>query len=179
VTARAAAFLDRDGTLIEDRHYLADARDVMAIPRAVAAVRLLNARGVPVIVITNQSGIARGRFTSETYVTVERRVHEVFASQGASILATYHCPHGPDDGCACRKPRVALYEQAAADHGLDLSISLFAGDRLRDVEPVSALGGTGVLVLSPHTPADERDAARARFAIETRLDEAVRQWLGE
>lgn len=162
VATRAAAFLDRDGTLVNDVHYLARPEQLHLLPGAARAVQALNAARVPVIVVTNQSGIARGLFTEADYARVEERLLAMLAGQGAGIDATYHCPHHPEitGPCACRKPGVLLYERAAAEHGLDLARSLYVGDRWRDVAPAARFGGVGVLVPSRNTPPG--DVARAR-----------------
>src|SRR5512134_413953 len=96
VSGRRAAFLDRDGTIIEDVNYIARAEDVRLLPGADEAIRLLNDAGVAVVVITNQSGIARGLVTPAQYESVCRRVDEVLATGGARLDATYYCPHHPD-----------------------------------------------------------------------------------
>ncbi|HJU74927.1 MAG TPA: HAD-IIIA family hydrolase, partial [Gemmatimonadaceae bacterium] len=93
---RRAAFLDRDGTLIEDRNYLADADGVRPMPNAIAAVRALNRADVLAIVVTNQSGIARGFLTENQYLATAERLRDLFANDGAIIDAMYHCPHFPD-----------------------------------------------------------------------------------
>lgn len=175
---RPAVFLDRDGTLIEDRHYLRDPAGVVLVPGVADAVARLNARGVPVVVVTNQSGIARGLLTEADYARVHARLVELLAGAGARVDAAYHCPHHPDvDGaCDCRKPGPALYERAAAELGLDLSRSLYVGDRWRDVAPALRAGGTGVLVPSPDTPADERERAAREAAVAPSLADAVRRW---
>ena len=178
--ARRAAFLDRDGTLIEDRHYLSDPDGVAPLPGAAAAVRSLNAAGVPVVIVTNQSGIARGYFTEADYARVAARVVERFAAEGARIDAAYHCPHHPDatGPCACRKPGTLLFERAAAELGLSLGGSLFAGDRWRDVAPALALGGVGVLVASPDTALADTLRARDQAHVATTLGAAVARFLG-
>jgi D-glycero-D-manno-heptose 1,7-bisphosphate phosphatase len=156
-TRPQAALLDRDGTIIEDRHYLHDPADVVLLPGAAAAIRRLSDAGIPSIVITNQSGIARGIFPVESYRIVRQRVLELLAAEGALLLDTFACPHHADFGlpCDCRKPELGLYRRAAAAHGLDLSRCLFVGDRIRDVLPALALGGASTLVPSHNTPAQD------------------------
>jgi D-glycero-D-manno-heptose 1,7-bisphosphate phosphatase len=166
VTERArpqAALLDRDGTIIADRHYLNDPDEVKLLPGAAAAIRRLSAAGVPSIVCTNQSGIARGAISLAQYDAVRRRVQEVLAMEGAQLLDTLSCPHHPDvtGPCDCRKPALGLYTRAARLHGLDLSRCLFVGDRMRDVTPARAFGGDAALVESTITSDEERTAARA------------------
>lgn len=145
-----AVFLDRDGTLIEDTGYISDPAKVRLLPGAAAAVARLNAAGWRVIVVTNQSGIARGLITEAQYRAVEQRVDEMLAEHGARIDAHYFCPHLPEvtGPCDCRKPGAALYQEAARDFSLDLSQCWWVGDRVRDVEPAIALGGRGVLLAS-------------------------------
>lgn len=160
---RPALFLDRDGTIIADAHYLADANRVRLLKGAAAAIRSANEAGVPVVIITNQSGIARGLITEEQYAAVRDRTVELLRSQGANVLATYHCPHAAvrPPVCDCRKPGLGLYQRAAREHGLDLTLSGYVGDRWRDVQPAIDTGGTGVLVPGSETPAADMEAARS------------------
>ena len=176
-----AAFLDRDGTLIEDRHFLGDPDGVVLMPNAVEAVRALNEADVLAIVVTNQSGIARGLLTEEQYQATAQRLVDLFESAGAHIDGTYHCPHFPDisGACACRKPGTLLYQRAAADHMIDLQRSVYVGDRMRDVLPAETLGGRGILIAGSATPAEERERAAAQFTVVDSLDAAVRIALGQ
>ena len=173
---RRAAFLDRDGTLVEDRHFLADPDGIALMPNAATAVRALNAADILVVVVTNQSGIARGLISEEQYEATAERMRDAFESAGAQIDAMYHCPHFPDISgpCECRKPGTLLYRRAAAEHGIDLERSVYIGDRLRDVQPAHAFGGQGILVAGPHTPPDERDRAAPEYAVVDSLSDAVR-----
>jgi len=141
-----AAFLDRDGTVIRDTGYVSSPEEVELLPGAAEAVRLLNRAGVPVVVVTNQSGIGRGCFAESEFSAVQDRVESLLRAAGARIDATYFCPHVPEDGCECRKPGLGLYLKAAAEAGLDLAGALYAGDRARDVLPALELGGKGLLV---------------------------------
>jgi D-glycero-D-manno-heptose 1,7-bisphosphate phosphatase len=173
---RAAAFVDRDGTIVRDANYIGDPRNVELLPGAPEAVRRLNERAIAVIVITNQSGIARGLFGLDDYEAVRRRLDELLTAAGARIDASYMCPHHPDVNgpCDCRKPGLALYRQAIAEHGLDPAQSSFIGDRWRDVAPAGALGGRGILIDAESTPPDDRDRAqRAGVEIVGSLAEAV------
>jgi histidinol-phosphate phosphatase family protein len=172
---RPAVFLDRDGTLIDDEHYLSDPEKVRLRPGAARAVKRLRDAGLATVVVTNQSGIARGLFTEADYARVRERLDALLAAQGATLDASYHCPHHPEFGeaCACRKPGIALFQQAASEHALDLARSAFIGDRFRDVAPAARFGGYGVLVPSPDTPFADMERAREAFAVATALDSAV------
>jgi D-glycero-D-manno-heptose 1,7-bisphosphate phosphatase len=157
-----AAFFDRDDTLVVDRHYMNDPDQVELLPGAAAAIRELAAQGIPSILCTNQSGIARGMITLGQYRAVHLRLLELLAKEGATLLDTFSCPHHPDftGPCACRKPGTELYERAARLHGLDLARCLWIGDRHRDVAAAAAFGGRGMLVISPATPDAEVAAAK-------------------
>ena len=148
MTGRPAVFLDRDGTIIEDTGYVADPAAVRLLPRAADAIARLNRAGVAAIVVTNQSGIARGLFDEAAYAAVTRRLDALLAAEGGRIDARYHCPHHPDftGPCECRKPGSLLYRRAAAEHGLHLPHCWWVGDRLRDVIPAERLGGRGLLI---------------------------------
>lgn len=144
--ARPAVFLDRDGTVILDRGYLADPAGVELVDGAASAIARLNAAAVPAVLVTNQSGIGRGFFAPAEFAAVQARLESLLARHGAVLDAVYHCPHAPADGCDCRKPRTGLFRRAARDLGLDLRRSVYIGDRPRDVAPALELGGTGILV---------------------------------
>jgi histidinol-phosphate phosphatase family protein len=148
-----AAMLDRDGTIIPDRTYTNDPGDVTLIPGAANAIRLLATRGYPSVVITNQSGIARGLVSLSQYRAVRLRLSELLAAEGATLLDTFSCPHHPDFGlpCNCRKPATGMYERAASTHGLDLSRCLFIGDKARDLAPAVTFNGRAALVHSTNT----------------------------
>ncbi len=137
---KRAAFLDRDGTISADVGYCRRVEDFHLLPGVPQAIRLLNSRGFKVVVITNQSGIARGYFTEETLSLIHRKMHHELARDGACVDAIYHCPHHPDDGCPCRKPKPALIQQAAADLDISLGLSYMIGDHIKDVEAGKAAG---------------------------------------
>ncbi|HVZ48118.1 MAG TPA: HAD family hydrolase [Gemmatimonadaceae bacterium] len=177
---RAAVFLDRDGTIIRDTGYLATPDDVELLPGAALALRIAHNRQRPVIVVTNQSGIARGLITVPQYEAVRNRMNQLLAEFGAFVDAEYYCPHHPDftGPCDCRKPGLALYEQAARDHGLDLAASAFIGDRWRDIEPARAYGARGILVQSASTPTDELRRAREEMTVAPSLITAMEMAMG-
>jgi D-glycero-D-manno-heptose 1,7-bisphosphate phosphatase len=155
---RAAVFLDRDGTLIVDRHYLSDPAGVELLPGAARAVARLNAAGLFVVLVTNQSGIGRGMFSEDDYRATHRRLVELLAAEGARLDADYHCPLAPGDPDPgeMRKPGAGMYLRAAREHALDLAASWYVGDRLRDVAATQSLGGHPLLVRSPQTEPDTR-----------------------
>jgi D-glycero-D-manno-heptose 1,7-bisphosphate phosphatase len=159
----AAVFLDRDGTVIEDAHYIKSPARVKLLPGAAAAVRRLNDAEVIVIVVTNQSGIGRGLITVEDYEAVRARFHALLAQEGARIDGTYYCPDVPGDDRAggCRKPAAKMFEQAIQDFRLDPSMVVFIGDRWRDVAASTKLGGRAIMISSPMTTDDDRRQARA------------------
>lgn len=170
----SAVFLDRDGTIIKDVSYLSRREQVELLDGAAEAIARINAALVPVVVVTNQSGIGRGYFSEPDYKRTEQRLDELLAERGAYLDATYYCPHTPEDGCKCRKPATLLFERAAADLGIDLRNALFIGDRFRDIEPAIRVGGKGVLVPIATTPRDEieraREEARVADSLATALD---------
>lgn len=178
---RRAVFVDRDGTLIVDKHYLKDPRLVELMPQSTNAVRRFNYALVPVIVVTNQSGIARGLLTEDDYRAVRARVDDLFEERGAFIDDHYHCPHHPDftGPCDCRKPGIGMLEKAIKEHQVDAASSLFVGDRLRDLLPAKSYGARGILV--PSTATDSRDVEQALslgFEVATSLTEVAVMYLG-
>ncbi len=173
MTRPAAVFLDRDGTLVDDTGFLRDPAAVRLLPGAADAVARLNGAGIPVTVVTNQSGIARGLITWDEYRAVKARVDELLARQGARLDATYLCPHHPSvgDPCSCRKPGLRLYHEAAQSLRIDLARAAWIGDRLSDVEPAAAFGVKGILLLTGEGP-QHADAARV-LGVEIRADLAA------
>lgn len=143
-----AVFVDRDGTLIREGEYLSDPADVELLPGALEALAAFAAAGYAIVVVTNQSGIARGYYDEAAYRQVEAEVERRLTAGGIRVMGTYHCPHHPafTGRCDCRKPATGLFRQAAREHGLDLERSVYVGDRLRDIAPAAELGGTAILV---------------------------------
>jgi histidinol-phosphate phosphatase family protein len=179
--APTTVFLDRDGTIIRDVGYLSRPEDVELLAGAARAIARLNNAGIPVIVITNQSGIGRGRFTVDDYLLTQRRLDELLRDGGAVIDATYFCPDHPSftGPCSCRKPGIALFERAVAEHALDMGAPSYVGDRWRDVEPFHQLGGTPVLISGPGTPPEDVERARdEEVTIVASLADAIDVLLG-
>ncbi len=161
---RAAAFLDRDGTLVVERGYLDDPQGLELLPGVAAALRALRAAGLPAIVVSNQSGIGRGRFTEARVHEVMARLRRMLRAEGVELDAIYFCPHRPDEGCACRKPGSALLERAAEDQVLLLPASMMVGDKRLDAATAQAVGGFGVLVRTGYGREEEALAGDGTFA---------------
>jgi histidinol-phosphate phosphatase family protein len=174
------AFLDRDGTIIHDANYIRDPDDVALLPGAAAAIAKLNRAGVIVVVVTNQSGIARGWLSTDDYDSVRRRIDELLGRESARIDATYVCPHYPEitGPCDCRKPALKLFRDAIADLGIDPSASVFIGDRWRDISPATALGGRPIFLEMASSPPADRQRVRAEgLEVAQSLGEAVDRFL--
>ena len=150
-----AVFLDRDGTLNEEVGYLNHLSRFRLLPGAAEAVRLLNRAGWKAVVVSNQSGVARGYFPESVLRAAEERLQAELAGEGAVLDATYYCLHHPEallpayrQNCPCRKPRPGLLLRAASELGIDLGASWLIGDRLLDVETAHNAGAKGILVLT-------------------------------
>ena len=126
-------FLDRDGTIIEDVGFIRDPDDVRMTEGSADALRRLMNTGFGLVMVTNQSGIGRGIITRNDYEKVQTRVRQTLKVAGIRLLAEYHCPHLPTEGCSCRKPKPGMLLEAAADHGINLDRSFAVGDRWSDV----------------------------------------------
>ena len=143
---RPAVFLDRDGTIAEEVGYLDHISRFRMFPSAAQAIHRLNAAKLPVIVITNQSGVARGYFPESLITAVHELMTTQLAKEGAHVDALYYCPHKEDDACACRKPKPGMLERAAREHRLDLRRSFVVGDRYGDIELAHGIGARAILV---------------------------------
>jgi len=148
--AKAPVFLDRDGTLIVEKEYLSDPRHVSLEDTVVEGLSILSGHGHPLIVVTNQSGIGRGKFTDADARRVNARVDSMLRDQGITILAWYLCPHAPGVECDCRKPLPGMALAAAQDWSLQLAGCFVVGDKRADVELADAIGGTGILLTTGH-----------------------------
>jgi D-glycero-D-manno-heptose 1,7-bisphosphate phosphatase len=143
--SRRAVFLDRDGTIIHDRGYPRDPALVELLPGAANGLTILRERGLLLVVVSNQSGLARGLVTPAEAKAVHRRFLTCLAEQGLVLDGVYYCPHGPDEDCSCRKPAPGLILQAAAELKIDLSRSFMTGDKRSDVEAGIRAGCTSIL----------------------------------
>jgi histidinol-phosphate phosphatase family protein len=166
-----AVLFDRDGTLIVNVPYNGDPARVEPVPGARDALDRLRAAGIALGVVTNQSGVARGLLTTDDVEAVNRRVEELLGPFGAWAI----CPHGPDDGCSCRKPAPGLVRSAAAELGVDPARSVVIGDTGADVGAAQAAGARVILVPTAATRPEEIEAAPE---VASTLPEAVERLLG-
>ena len=178
---RPAVFLDRDGTLIEERGYLSKLEDIALFEDTPAALRRLREAGFALVVVTNQAGIARGYFDEAFVQKAHRYLGEMLAAEGIVIDGYYYCPHHPDGlvpeysrVCRCRKPAPGMVEQAARDLGLDIDRSFVVGDKWLDVELATNAGAHGILVRTGYGAGDEQrpELRNAIAIVDTILDAA-------
>jgi D,D-heptose 1,7-bisphosphate phosphatase len=148
-----AVFLDRDGTINEEVGYLDSLEQLRIFPVAFDAVRMINRAGIKVVVVTNQSGVARGFFDEDFVNSVHARINEIFRKKGAFIDRFYYCPHHPTEGigryrisCDCRKPAPGMLISASEELDIDLSSSYVVGDMAKDIEVANNVGARGILV---------------------------------
>ena len=148
-------FLDRDGTINVEVNYLSRPDQLELLPTVVETISMLNARRIPVVVITNQAGIARGYFPERQLEDVHRRLHQLLDEGGAKFDGVYYCPHHPTEGvgiyrvsCECRKPQPGMLIRAAGELGIDLGRSLMVGDRESDLQAGANAGCRTALVLT-------------------------------
>lgn len=177
---RRAVLLDRDGVLTREDDWVLEPAQVELLPGAAAGVRALNEAGIPAIVVTNQSALARGWIDERVLGAIHARLAELLAAHGARLDAVYHCPHHPTEGagplrreCDCRKPAPGLLLRAAHEHGLDLPSSWMVGDAARDVAAARAAGARAALVLTGKGAAELPRIAPAPDLVAERLDAAV------
>ena len=147
---RCAALLDRDGTIIENRHYLSDPRDVRLLPSVGQGLRDLVDLGLMLVIITNQSGIGRGLFSSEQARLVHEEMVRQLACEQVQLSGVYTCPHAPTAGCSCRKPALGLIEQAARELNFRPEDSFMFGDSACDIELGRRVGAKTFLVRSDY-----------------------------
>ncbi len=165
-----AVLFDRDDTLIEDVPYLSDPEKVRPMPKAAEALSLLREAGVPLGVVSNQSGIARGHITPDQLRAVTRRVDELLGP----FQTWQSCPHGPDENCPCRKPRPAMVLRAAEELGVDVRRCVVIGDIGSDVEAALTAGARAILVPTARTLPHEIEMARRYATVAPDLPAAAR-----
>ncbi len=156
-----AVFLDRDGTINEQMGYINHISRFHLLPGVALAIQRLNQKKIPVIIVTNQSGLARGYFPEELLTAVHEKMHRQLAEQGAHVDGIYICPHHPEAkekryrlDCSCRKPKTGLLEQAARELNINLKSSFMVGDRWSDLRCGVRVGVTPVLVLTGYGRGD-------------------------
>jgi D-glycero-D-manno-heptose 1,7-bisphosphate phosphatase len=154
---QAAVFLDRDGTIIEDTGYVSSPEQVKFLPGAIEAIKMLSDAGYKIIIISNQSGVARGLITEDMLQTIDKLIHRTILNGGAHVDGSYYCPHHPEHGvypyrqaCECRKPHTGLIKKAVKEHNLDLARSLMVGDHATDIETAERAGIKSVFVMTGH-----------------------------
>ena len=175
-------FLDRDGTIAEEVGYLNHADRFRMFPFAGPAIRRLNEAGLAVIVVTNQSGVARGYFPETLIQEVHERMQRELQSAGARLDGIYYCPHSSADGCDCRKPKTGMIERAEREHQLNVPRSYVVGDRFSDMEMAFRAGCKAIFVRTGYGLGEEtwhaKDWPRQPDAIVDDVQRAV-DWILE
>ena len=177
-SGRKAVFLDRDGTLIREVNYLCRVEQIEILPGVAEALRRMRSAGFSLVMITNQSAVARGYLSENSLHEIHHVIETRLEHEGASLDAIYYCPHHPTAGigalriaCECRKPKTGMIDRAVAELGLDPTLSVVVGDQLSDMELASAVGARGVLLDSAAKFSNRTDES---FSIAADLDEAAR-----
>jgi D-glycero-D-manno-heptose 1,7-bisphosphate phosphatase len=163
IGSRPAVFLDRDGTINEQMGYINHTCRFQLLPGAAKAIKKLNDAAIPVVVISNQSGLARGYFPEELLVAVHEKMNRLLTKEGAHLDGIYYCPHHPEAKeerfratCNCRKPKPGLVLQASEELGLDPQHSYVVGDRWSDIKTAANCGATSILVRTGYGRGDEQ-----------------------
>ena len=165
--------LDRDGTLIEEKNYLHEPNQVSLLPGVIDGLKKLALEGYKFIVLTNQSGIGRGYFSESDMFSVNQRLSSILLAEGIEISGFYYCPHKPEDGCRCRKPKPGMVHDACSELGLTIEdIDCVIGDKKSDVELADNIGAVSVLVLTGYGRTVYQKDARACFVAED-IDQAA------
>jgi len=179
LTKCRAVFLDRDGTVNSEVDYLNSIKDLRLIRNTAKAIRILNLNRVKVIIVTNQSGISRGIFSIDDLDNVHNELKRRLRRNGAYIDAIYYCPHHPDDGCSCRKPKKGMFEKAANDFTLELNKCYVIGDKSSDIESAHNISAAGILVRTGYGKLEQNKLKEANIMpdhIAKNLYDAV-QWI--
>jgi len=145
-----ALFLDRDGTINHDKNYLSDAKQLKLYKNIEKPLLKFRKMGFKIVIVTNQSGIARKYFTVTNLKQINSKLIEMLKDLKVKVDGMYYCPHGPDDDCDCRKPKIGMALKAAKDLNIDLKKSYMIGDSVRDYLFGYNFGGKGILVLTGH-----------------------------
>lgn len=171
-TIRPAIFIDRDGTLMEDEDFLADPARMRVYEFTREALELFRKRGFSIVVVTNQSGVARGLLNESDIASVHAALD---ASLPGLIDAYYFCPHGPNDGCRCRKPALGMIEDALKDHQIDIANSWMIGDKRIDIETGFNGGMSTALVMTGYGERHIRELSRLPDIVADNVLEAARE----
>ena len=169
----SAVFLDRDGTLIEDRGHLSDPSQIVFYPETVPALRMLR-DAFTLFIVTHQSGLAKGLLEADQVAAVNDAVVAHLADHGITITEVYCCPHERSEDCRCIKPKPFFLRSAAADFDIDLPGSFSVGDHPHDLELAEGVGGTGIYVLTGHGRKHRRELTDGALVVPT-IREAARQ----
>jgi D-glycero-D-manno-heptose 1,7-bisphosphate phosphatase len=152
---KSAVFLDRDGTISREIGYVNHEDNYELLPNTAKGIKILNQKNIPVVVVTNQAGVARGYFTEDLIKVVHAKMEKLLSDEGAFVDKIYYCPHHPQAGkppyrveCQCRKPKTLMLEMAEKELNLDLSLSYMIGDKISDVEFAHSAGMKGIMVLT-------------------------------
>jgi D-glycero-D-manno-heptose 1,7-bisphosphate phosphatase len=143
---KKAVFIDRDGTINVDVKYMSRVKDLKYYPGVLEGIKLISRANYLIVIITNQSGIARGLFTENKLNQIHQHITADIVNAGGKIDGIYFCPHHPDEGCRCRKPETLMFERAIKDLGIDICKSYMVGDRMLDIEAGFKMGCRTVLV---------------------------------
>lgn len=173
MTQRRFALLDRDGTVIVERHYLSEPSQVELIPGAANGLRQLSGMGLGLVVITNQSAVGRGYFDQAHLDIIHLRLRELLEAEGVQLSGIYSCPHTPEDDCQCRKPRPGLIELGAKELGFDPMASFVIGDKPCDIELGRGVGATTLLVRTGYGVQTAADIATTPDYVVDDLDAAA------
>ncbi|MDR3256132.1 MAG: HAD family hydrolase [Endomicrobium sp.] len=172
----SAVFLDRDGTIIFDKNYLNSPKQVKLYSFAAKSITKLQAAGFKIVVVTNQSGVARRMFSEEELQKIHKRFLSLLKADGAKIDAIYYCPHIDENKCDCRKPKIGMVLQGAKDLNIDLKKSYTVGDSIRDYLLGFNMGGKGILVLTGHGKNQQKNISKEKvkpFAVCKTLKQAT------
>lgn len=159
-----AVFLDRDGTLIEERNYLSQPSQVALFPETIDALKKLKEFGFMLVMVTNQSGVGRGYFSAQDLDEVHRHIAHLLMEKNVELDAIYICPHTPNDRCSCRKPEPGLAIKASEELDIDLSRSYMIGDKPADIGLATAIGAVPVLVRTGYGKKFQNDPETVRAA---------------
>jgi D-glycero-D-manno-heptose 1,7-bisphosphate phosphatase len=164
--------LDRDGTLIAERHYLARVEDIEILPNTVRGLRLLRDLDLGLVVVTNQSGLNRGYFNAGAVDEIHSYLKMQLSEAGIELAGIYVCPHTPDEGCTCRKPEPGLAHRAAGECNFDPTAAFVIGDKWCDIELGKRLGSRTLLVRTGYGAQSEREGVRADHIVADVLEAA-------